>query len=266
MITSLPEIHDIPVSQLMVDPEVQRALDKRWVDARIADYQDNYLGVLAVSDRGDGTFHVMDGMHRRELAIAAGFSEKSLKCLVYKGLDRSDEAAMFRHLNNKRNVNPIDKFRVRIIEGDPIAVDLNMLLIRNGWKLSTNKADGSFASVSSLEKVYVNAPGNPIGKIDHCRMMIEVITAAWGHDPHGARAEIVSGVGALINRYQGELDLAKLTSELGQSEGGPLVLVGRARSLRSIRGGTVSDAFAEILVNLVNKGRRVRKIPEWRTV
>jgi hypothetical protein len=266
VITRLPEIHDVPVSQLMVDPEVQRSLDKRWVDARIADYQDQYLGVLAVSDRGDGTFHVMDGMHRRELTIAAGFGEKTLRCLVYKGLDRSDEAAMFRHLNNKRNVQPLDKFRIRIIEADPIAVDLSTVLIGNGWKLSTSKGGGCFSSVTALEKVYMYAPGTPREKIDHCRMMIEVITAAWGHDSDGVRAEIVSGVGALINRYQGELDLAKLTSELGQSEGGPLVLVGRARSLRSIRGGTVGDALAEILVTLVNKGRRVHKIPEWRTV
>ena len=260
-----PEIRDIPLAHLTVDPEVQRGLDKIRVDKLVADYRSDALGVIVVSDRGDGTHHVIDGQHRVAATQAAGYGDRAVKCLVYKGLDLAEEAAMFRRLNNSRAVQALDKFRVRVIEGDPVAVRLNTMLERNGWRVLQSKDDGAFAAVHALETVYRGTRGGPTENIEVCEKLIAVVSAAWDHDADGVRSEVLMGLGAVLTRHQHEVDIPKLVAELGQFTGGPRGLIGRAKSLRDIRGGRVSDAFAEIVVNLLNRRRRSNLLPDWRS-
>lgn len=58
----------------------------------------------------------------------------------------------------------------------------------------------------------------------------------------------------------------KLVAVLAQAEGGALGLIGRAKTLTQYRGGNIPNAMAEIIVNLYNKGRRTRLLPEWTRV
>lgn len=260
-----PQVEDLAVAKLTIDPEVQRGIDKIRVDKIAKDYQSNAIGAIIVSHRGDGTYHVIDGQHRVAATIAAGYSDRTLTCLVYEGLSRADEAAMFRRHNNTRAVLPVDKFRVRVVEGDPAAVELNDTLNRHGWKVEQSKAAGCFAAVSALESVYRGKLNGPGDTLLICDTLIRVITEAWGHDANGVRGEIVSGIGAVLLRYNTRVDLVKLVSELAQHKGGPLGLVGKAKGLRDFRGGKLSDALAEILVELLNKARRTNRLPEWRS-
>jgi hypothetical protein len=261
-----PQIETLSVAKLTVDQEVQRAVDKARVDRLAKDYREAALGVIVVSRRDDGTYHVIDGQHRVSATIAAGFGDHALTCLVYEGLARADEAAMFRHLNNTRGVLAVDKFRVRVIEGDPAAVVLNDILSRHGWRVQMNKDAGAFAAVSAFESIYkgkLNGPGNTR---DICDTLIRVITEAWGHDASGVRNEIVGGLGAVLLRFNTRVDLTKLVAELGQHPGGPRGLVGRAKGLHAFRGGKLADSFAEVVVEMLNKGRRVStRLPEWRS-
>jgi hypothetical protein len=258
-----PEIRLISPERLMIDTLVQRGyIDKKRVDKIVAEFDARALGVLAVSDRGDGTYHVMDGGHRWSAVSALGRDIK-LECKVYTGLARADEALMFRLLNNSRAVQAIDKFRVRVVENDPVAVKINDVLHRYGWKVQQSKENGSFAAVAAIEAVY---RGNKAGKTDNIGVvetLVNVITEAWGFDADGMRREIVSGIGAVLLRHD-SIDLAKLTAELAQFPGGALRLVGSARGLRDARGGRLSDAMAEKIIILMNKNRRTNRLPDWR--
>jgi len=263
--TSSFEIETIPVAKLTVDPEVQRGVDKARVDKLAKDYQEAALGTIVVSHRGDGTYHVIDGQHRVLAAIAAGHGEGGMTCLVYEGLSRADEAAMFRRLNNTRSVTAVDKFRVRVVEGDLVAVSLNSILSRHGWRVEFGKTDGTFAAVSALEAVHRGKLAGPGDTTQICDTLIKTITEAWGHEASGVRAEIVSGLGAVLLRYNTRIDLAKLTAELGSCPGGPRGLVGKAKGLHQFRGGKLSDALAEVVVEMLNKNRRSNRLPEWRS-
>ncbi len=261
-----PQVEELAVARLTVDHTVQRALDKLRVDKLAADYKPDAIGVIVVSARDDGTVHVIDGQHRVAATIAAGFGERNLPCMVYKGLNRAEEAAMFRRLNNTRGVQALDKFRVRVIEEDPVAVVLNDLLSRRGWTVGWSKADGWFAAVTALENLY-RASKNTEGEHDAvCDTTLRVVTEAWGHNADGVRSEVIAGVGAVVLRHGDGVDLAKLVSELSQFRGGPRTLIGQAKSLRDIRGGRLGDSFAEIVINLVNKSRRSRRLPDWHSV
>lgn len=252
-------VMEIEPALLTVDHTVQRPLDGVRVAQIAADFEVDSLNVITVSERPDGTQHIVDGQHRIAAMRVIGKDTIPVRCVLWKGLSRADEAAMWRRLNNTRQIQVLDKFRVRIVEGDPVACTLNELLQSHGWTIRKAQAQGSFYAVGALEKVYNKPPGKDI---ETCDALLRVATHAWGHESNGLRAEIVSGLGALLRKHP-HLDHPKLITELGKLEGGPLNLIGKAKQLRDIRGGLISDAMAEILVNLHNKRRQTNRLPEW---
>lgn len=244
---------------LTVDHDVQRPLDTVRVAQIAADFEPEAFGVIHLSQRDDGSVIILDGQHRVAAANVIGRGEVPVEAVIWTGLSKAEEAAMFRRLNNTRQVQILDRFRIRIVEGDPTACKLNALLEQHGWTIRKAGAIGSFFAVAALEKLYNAKEG---GDYDTCDSLIRIATAAWGHDSNGLRAEIVSGLGALLRRYPG-LDSAKLVTELGKHEGGPLGLIGKAKQLRDIRGGKISDSMAEIMINLHNKQRKLNRLPAW---
>jgi hypothetical protein len=166
---------------------------------------------------------------------------------------------MFRRLNNTRGVQIIDRFRIRIEEGDTVACEIASILRSHGWTINKGSARGSFYAVAAMEKIYRAKDG---GDADTCDALIRVATEAWGHDSNALRAEIVTGLGALLRRHP-RVEIAKLVNELAQHEGGPLGLIGQAKQLHSIRHGRIADAMAEILVNRYNHRRKIHRLPGW---
>jgi hypothetical protein len=259
-----PQPSKLFLDNLMVDPEVQRSVDHVWVRRELEKgFKPNALGAIVVSSRKNGTYHVIDGQHRVELCKEFGYAQP-LDCLVYKGLSLSDEALMFLVLNNRRTVPPLDRFKVRVIQGDEAAIAINTALQDQGWKLQAAKSRGSFSAISSLEKVYTGWGRVPAKNIGSVQSVLSVIAAAWDRDPNGAHAAIVTGLGLVLIRHGNKVDLNKLVSEMALA-GNPSALVGRARSLRDYSGGKIGDAMATQLINMLNKNKRGEKnrLPGW---
>lgn len=257
------QIREIQARLLTVDHAVQRALDAVRVDRIVGDFDVNALGTLVVSQRADGTFHVIDGQHRLAVIIALGHEDWNLRCEVHTGLTRQEEARMFRLLNNARPVSVIEKFLVRIQEEDPVAVSIADVLAEAGWTVSFQKTPANFCAVSSIEKPYRRAGMGDKGKA-LVEWVINVVTKSWGFDPDGVRGDIVTGLSLLHLRHGDAVDTKKLIDELTVIPGGPRGLVGRARSLKDFRRGTIADAMAEQLVSMINNKRRVNRLPAWR--
>lgn len=260
-----PKLDKLRLDQLAVDYAVQRALDQVRSQRIADDFNPDAMGVLHVSARADGTYHILDGQHRRDAALKAGESpSQPVACMVYSGLTRQQEATLFLLLNATRGVSQLDKFRVRIEQGDPTAVRLNTMLHSHGWHLDNNMTAGGFRAVAALESIYNGGKVYEGTHFDVCEDVVRVITEAWGHNANGVRGEIINGLGAFLLRNRRGVDLHKLSTEMGKQEGGPLALIGHAKSLRQISGGNVAHAMAEILTNLHNKGRRSNRVPDWR--
>jgi hypothetical protein len=260
--TTAPVIRTLRANQLVVDRTVQRSLDTRRAAAIAADFDRNALGTFVVSHRSDGTYHIIDGQHRHAVVILLDGDTWDLVCEVHEGLTRAQEARMFRLLNNSRAVGVLDKFLVRVQEGDPIAVGITTKLQHHGWTVVVSKAAGSFVAVGAIEKAYRRAGNDGPALAD---WVLEVVTEAFGHNVDGVRGEIITGLSLLWLRHGEAVDRPKLVNELKGYVGGPRALVGRARSLKEYRGGTVGDAMAEHLVMLINKNRRVHRLPAWDT-
>lgn len=254
-------IENLRVSTLTVDHVVQRTLDRPRVDRMASEFNPAALGTIVVSLRRDGTRHIIDGQHRVAMLLALGYEQWEIPCEVHRNLTTQQEAAMFRLLNNTRAVNVLEKFLVRIQEGDPVATAINDVIVDKGWRVAQAKQPGTFVAVSALEKAYRR--GGERG-VELVGWILDTVTKSWGFDADGVRAEIVTGLAMLWLRHGDAVDQRKLIDELTVLPGGARGLVGRARSLKDFRRGTIGDAAAEVLVNLVNSKRRVNRLPSWR--
>lgn len=274
-------LRKISIDVMRVDRRVQRPLDSKRAAAMASAFSSTGFGFIAVSVRDEGVY-IVDGQHRVAALKLMGDEQLAsvlqslgtgprheVMCEVFTGLSLQDEAALFRVRNDFKQIKVHDRFRVRVIEGDSVAVYLNKTLEQKGWTVTTapSRTHGAYQAVSSLEWLY-NGAGIRTSSVHPSAVenTLTIITTSWGHDVTGVRAEVVRGIGLFVVQYgnDGAIDYQKIISELSQLEGGPAALIGKARNLNTFRGGGVSSAMAEILVTLHNKGRRTNVLPEWR--
>jgi hypothetical protein len=252
-----PDIRPLKVTDLIVDSDVQRDLDQRRV-AKIADDLNlEALGVITVSHRENGSYHIVDGQHRVAALKQAGGDGDKVMCRVFDGLTVQEEAELFRLLNNTAKPLAVDLFRVRVVEGDPAAVDLAHILNDHGWRIGSSTSTTIFAAVVALERVYRLEPAA-------AEKSVASLTRAWGHDPAAVDGRLVEGLGLVYVRYGTTVEVAEMVDRLAKS-GTPSRLIGKARDLRDLIGGTVTKALAEIVVELYNARRKTKALPPWRS-
>lgn len=257
-------IKKLALDDLTVDLRVQRVegVDRKRVARINGAFDPLALGTILVSARPDGSYVVLDGMHRCEFARAHGYT-KPMDAIVLTGLTLADEARLFVLYNDMRVPSAISRFSARVIMGDPAAVACDSILTAHGWKIAFDSHDGNFAAVEAIDIVYRNAAGVlPNGEhFDVTNRTIEIITQAWDHDRKSGDGFMVKGMGQLVGRLGDHLDYAKLRRELQDTM--PGLIIGKAKALRDAQGGTVPAALAKVLVGLHNRGRRSNLLPEW---
>jgi hypothetical protein len=246
------------VSELTVDQRYQRSLNIRRVK-KIANEFDPYsVGMLIVSDRGDGTKVVLDGQTRRAALMQMGWEDQMVPCYVYVGLSVEEEARIFRTLNQDRaRPTAIDLFRARVVERDPGALDMQASLSANGLRVASNTEAGTFRAIAAADRVYRDS-GRSI-----FRAVISTIHAAWPSydDPMSVSSDMVTGLGLVLAEYENDVDLSRLVKVLAQDT--PANLVGKARTLRASLGGTMGSCMAQVIVHSYNKQQRTKRLQEW---
>ena len=253
-------------TDLSVDPVVQRTIDMNWVNSRKTAFTANALHVLTVSLRANGLKHIIDGQHRHALALAVDYHEP-LTCEVYVGMSLAEEALLFRLLNDRKKVTPLDNFRIRVIEGEKVATELTDVLTRYGWIVQPNKSQFSLQAVTALEKVYTGWGPKKSENLATVESVISIITAAWKGNPDGVRAEILTGLGMVLMRHGSRVPIPRIVAQMKAVPGGPAALSRRARALREMSGGMkIGDAVATNFINMSNANLSKdskNRLPSW---
>jgi hypothetical protein len=259
--TSKKTRRNIPVNRLDIDPDVQRGLNPAWVQELAERFEIDMVGTIAVSQRSNGQLFIVDGQHRHAAALAAGY-DGTFDCSVFTGLTLPEEAGLFLALNNRKVVNAIDKFRVRVVRGDEAAVALNDVITGRGWTIG----DGGRARIAAVTKLEAVVDGAGIAEfsgdgIELVDNVLRTVTEAWNYAPRSAHANIVSGMGALYARY-GWACRPKLTKELTKAT--PNTVLAKANAIRDGQAGLIGHAVAKVLVGLHNHAvRQDNRLPEW---
>ena len=256
----------LPLSSLTVDPTVQRSLDEGRAARMAENFDPRLLGVPVVSRRKDGTVHVVDGQHRCVAARLAGYGDAKIECKVHEGLSLADEAALFNGLNTFKAPSAFDRFLVRRVEGDPIVLGIDAILMEFGWTPTIGTHDGAFSAVTAAEKVYTGfgTSAKDFGP-ENLRAVVGTATEAWGRKSSALNGFLVQGLGLFFARYGTGIDKPALVKRLAQYPGGPDNYLGKARGIRDFRGGTLPRCVAELTTDLYNKKRTgAGRLEEWR--
>lgn len=255
---------DLLVNELVMDRRVQRSgLDRVKVEVMVREWNPAAQGVVTVSHRKDLSYVIIDGQHRWEAVRRLTDNAGTVLCHIFEGLTLVEEARMFLDLNRTTAPRLIDKFKVRLTEEDPAAVEISAILGSYGWVVSAIPANGNINAVGVLERIYKLSLKGEV-EPNLIQSTILVITRAWGNDRAGTQAVIFEGVARLIEEYRDKADLDVLIDKMKTYQGGPLTLHAEATQLAAIRKGKVSMAVAEILVEAYNKGRRTNVLAPWR--
>lgn len=248
---------ELPLSKLIVDAKLQRGLDWPRVNRMAAEFDRDALGTLVVSDRGNDLYHIIDGQHRTEALRIAEGDDAHVDCRIFMDLTREDEARLFRLYNNTSKLQALTKFLVRLEEREAVALSIDIVLRKYGWKVVPGSGEGNFAAVSAIEKTWNR---------DHTAVerTIATVTRAWGHNYEAVHGGIVEGIGMVYARYGDSIDQKNLIEKLSSFEGGPSNFLGSARGLKAFN-RNMPNAVAELTVELYNRGKRSKALGPWRS-
>jgi uncharacterized protein DUF6551 len=244
------------VGELMVDPNVQRGVRKHRVTEMAKAFDPDALGVLTTSLRASGVIHIVDGQHRYRVCETANY-EGVIQTMEYQGLTLSEEAALFRKLNNTQVPSAIDRFIVACVEEDPDTLRLAEYLSSNGWSVAAYAGNGRLSAIGALWRVYKLSPDAAAGTL-------AVLTKAYGHRPQAVQGALLEGLGVMLARYGRDVNLTDLADAMSKVPGGPDGLVGNARGQKMSKTGNLSTMVAKIITNdIYNKRRRSTALPAW---
>lgn len=254
---NVPNRRKVRPADVTTDRRAQRALDPRRVVAMVTDFRPAAFGVPAVSAHQDGTITVIDGQHRFAALCEMGRGSLGVDCQVYEGLTLAEEALMFRHLNDSKNLTPSDLFRISVTSGDPVAVAANKALELRGWTAERGKRN-TMSAVSTFAVYWERHP-------ESARRAIEVLSGAWGPTTVSSSATAIKGMWMLVFRYASMgIDWDRMVRVLA-AKGQAGQVVAQAKGNAIGRGITVVDGFADLVVNVYNYKKATGKLPVWDT-
>lgn len=253
----IPEVDQIVVRNLEIDPTVQRHLDKNRVNNIIAKMNLAAIGVLTVNKRKTGGIYTVDGQHRQRALVEGGWADHIVTIHKYTGLSIAAEAKLFELLNTTKAPMPIDMFRARLLSGDEATLHMYRMLTDRNWRITMEAGDHRFAAVKSLEALYRLSP-------TAAERAVDLLTRAWNGQDSSLDYRLLSGMGHLLIRYGDRVDDDRMVKKLSEYVGGPTALIGAMATLRVSMRNKARDAMAFALVQAYNHGAREHnQLPAW---
>lgn len=250
-----PKLHMLPASTFKVDGYAQRTYDDKWAKHLADNWNTDGEGVYRISRRGPNADYVFDGQHRLGARKHRGTLKELVPALVYEGLTIPEEAALFRYYNIKtRKPNPIDDFRLAVVEGDTEATEIQKILDEHGLKMQYGAGAHQVSAVGSLRWLYRE------GGTDLLDDTLTLGEEAWPGQFRARDGSMLKGLGyVLLKTRRQRLDLDSLVAKLAASGNAGNVL-GKARSYREATGRTLWLEVAHVITTIYNSKRSVYKV------
>ena len=247
-------ITTVKLGDLRISSGAQREFSDKWGAYIDENFNLDLVGMLTVSFR-DGVYWVIDGQHRTHALIAWAkrefgdeWPEWTVPVNAHYNLSERAEAALFLAFNNRRAVNAFDKFKVGVTADLPVPTDINRVVQSLGLRVNKSLRPMSIGAVGSLAFLYRMGDAPLLSKT------LMVIRDAWGGV--GFAADVMKGTGMAINRYEGRIDLGRLSKKLATIPSGATGLRQRALVIRDSHGAKSEVAHAAVVTEVYNQGLR----------
>lgn len=247
----------INVADLRISTRAQRSHETIGSRKRIDDIADNFdpdqFGTLTANHR-DGVYWVVDGGHRLLALHKMGWIDQQVQCWVYEGLAEEEEADLFLALNNVRQVVAMDRYKVAVVAGHDVEVEVDAIVRGQGMVVGGGGSN-AIRCVSALIKVH------EIGGPKVLETTVRVIRDAYGKP--GFSGRVTEGMGRFVATYEHVFSEERLIPKLSRKLGGVNGLLGRAEQIKSSHGASMAEAIAAATVETYNQGRGGGKLSNW---
>lgn len=166
----------------------------------------------------------------------------------------------------RRNVGTVERFRARVIQGDPAAVEIDTLVRRHGWTIAVNRREqGSIIGVVTIERIHKQLGGDGLDRV-------LALADRWRGEALAGSSVWLGGLGLLVrdgyDESLTEQHLAKLDEVV------PAIVVRKAVGNVAARSGTINNSGnataaglqAAEVAEAIRRLLRLRKRQTQRTV
>jgi hypothetical protein len=250
----------LPIDQINVDPEYQRTLRHDLVEKIRREWDIVKAGPILVSQRQDGTLWCVDGQHR--MVGAQGAGETEIFAHVVHGLTKEEEAALRLARNDRRSDNTFEKFKTRLVMGDPVAHRLVELAHQFHTQINLEaSAYVGINCIAAVEQLYNIDYGSVLTKV------FKALSDAYGEDALHGRVVSVAMLKSVawfndrhVERHEANYsEFIERLSTVGVDD-----IDRRARSHKAALGGSLWLNYYRALVEVWNFRRQDKNKLEWR--
>ena len=218
----------------------QRNLKEQKVKEIVENYNKHLFGVIQVSEREDGYYHIFDGQNRLRAASIIGLEK--VPVVIHSGLTKQEESRLFwMYEETRNNISAKDMFISKVNSEEELQSEINNIVTKNGFQISNNNHRRSnfknISAVKTLEKIT-----NKYG----CEVLndtLAFVKRTWPSNSYSIHTQFIEGLAKLI--YKGNLDKNFDTKHAFNRfiEINPQMFTSRAKSLG---GNTVENIFRDL--------------------
>lgn len=245
-----PYVDALPVSTLFADMAYQRPIDDLRVARMVDEFDVTLLGVLEVSDRGDGTYAILDGHHRCAASREAHpkGADAHLVCQVHRGLTIQAEARVFYEIDIRRKaLSGWDRWKARRGAGDPVVLQIERVVNNAGLTVGQAVAESTITATKALETIWTGG-GDVL-----LHNSLTLAKAAWGTANEAFAGVVIQAVAIVLEAYdREELDQDRLIAQMQTIP--PRQVQARANALREAHRAEMPRLCAAVLVERYNAG------------
>jgi len=233
--------------------EAQRPYNAKWAQ-QIADNfdPDKFDHVKVTLPNGNGIYHICEGQHRvRAAEIYLGPNQK-VPCIVAPESDPARAAELFLATNADRSyVTKVARFKVAVTAKHNDEVNINKIVIQNGYRVEANHTQDTIAAVDALKFAY-----GKTRKTLH--ETLSTLRGTYGGDPAAVAAAIIKGYALFICEFSGQINFDHLRKSVRKRFSSPNDLKQGAKSIKEARKIPLMTAVYTLLLECYNRGQRVK--------
>jgi hypothetical protein len=218
-------------------------------------FDERAFGVLHVLRR-KGKYMIIDGQNRAAALKILGYNgSHQVPCIDHGEITDAEAAAIFQDVNTFKGLQAYNIFMSAFMRGEADQYTIMEIVKNEGLTISPGGHSGAISAVRALERVHRPHPkGEPDAAALH--RTLHTIVQAWGKDRHALHGAIISGVGQVYIRDKDRVNDDEMVSKLARRAGGPSKLIGDARGVHSLIGGSIPACIADLIIQEYNRGRR----------
>lgn len=251
----------VRVSDMVINERCQQPLKKEFARHILDNLDLSVLGHLTVNILASSKkAEVLDGQTRMWALKHAGHNDKYVLCDTFYDLSAPEKALKFVALNDKKNPSTFHKFLKAVVGGRKREVAINLIVEKEGMRISESTNGNSITAVVALGRVFDQYGAGVLTR------SITTLHESYPNDRRGLGGLLIESVGMIYGRYNGSVDTERLVEVLATEKRGYVTFYQSAELERAVNNGTKLNCLASVITVAYNKsfGKKVKgRLPRW---